>query len=924
MCTAVAISSCDVAETGAGLTLGQVIGRIASRFPQRTAIVAATLAPLTYRDLQRQLNDVRRQLRLAGYDCKARIGVLMPNGPEAILSIVAVACSSVAVPLDARLAPAEIGQRLDMLRLDALLVPHGGACEARQAAERRRVAIIEVAPVGHGQLGLEIVARASDSPAIDADPDPSSPAFIIQTSGTTAQPKLIPFSHGNMLAAAARLKAWFGLTPDDRCLSVSPPYYSHGLKATVFTPLLTGGSIAIPANSAVVTLDEWFDILRPTWYSAGPALHAAVLHKDQGLEVARVAHTLRFVVSGGAPLPAEVQHGLQRILGVPVLEHYGSSEAAQIAANLPPPGANRVGTCGQPWPGTLAVVGEDGHSLPAGERGEIWVRGPTVTSGYLDAPELNQTAFIGGWFRTGDIGSLDADGFLSLHGRLSELINRGGEKISPAEIESALLRHAAVAEAAAFAIPHPRLGEDVAAAIVPYPGEHATPAELRQFLLRELASFKIPRRFLILEQLPKGATGKIQRLRLRESAERSLGHHSTMPMPDAGKGSSDLEAELLTVWRSLLKSEAVTVDDDFFASGGDSLLAMDMLIEVERLIGRPVPETIMIGAETIRQLAPKIVMEAGTSATPFYQFHASGYRPPLYFFNGDFLGGHSCVRRLVELFGPDYPIISINPHGRSGESIPPSIEEMAADRVPFILERHTDGPLLLGGKCNGAMVAFEAARLLMAAGCKVDLIAMVDPPNLNAHPVPRAILGTMKRIASPFRLRWTYELMVRIQRLFKASTGEQFAKLLEALSDPTKLNVALSDPDNRTPPALWDAYTLAMAQYLPAPLEVPVAVYSADNDGRAWRRLSAQLEIIKVSGGHRDCLTIGAGLVVDHLRQKVDLLTGGPGGRHSPDNSPQEFGAHQGSSLNADDDSVRTSPGHSRPFGHPDFHSAHK
>ncbi|MGL3211791.1 AMP-binding protein [Bradyrhizobium sp. BR 1433] len=309
------------------------------------------------------------------------------------------------------------------------------------------------------------------------------------------------------------------------------PYYSHGLKVTVFTPLLTGGSIAIPANSAVVALDEWFDVLRPTWYSAGPTLHTTVLDKAQSLENARAAHTLRFAMSGGAPLPRAVQDGLQHALGVPVLEHYGSSEAAQIAANQLPPGPNRPGTCGRPWPDTVAIVGEDGHPLAAGERGEIWIRGPTVTSGYLDAPELNQAAFTKGWFRTGDIGSLDEDGFLSLHGRLSELINRGGEKISPAEIEAALLRHSAIAEAAAFAISHPRLGEDVAVAIVPHRGAQASAAELRLFLQRELASFKIPRRILTLDHLPKGVTGKVQRRRLRELIDRPRGHRRRRRRP---------------------------------------------------------------------------------------------------------------------------------------------------------------------------------------------------------------------------------------------------------------------------------------------------------------------------------------------------------------------------------------------------------
>jgi len=349
-----------------------------------------------------------------------------------------------------------------------------------------------------------------------------------------------------------------------------------------------------------------------------------------------------------------------------------------------------------------------------------------------------------------------------------------------------------------------------------------------------------------------------------------------MPVPDVNKGPLDLEAELLTLWRRLLKSEAVTVDDDFFASGGDSLLAMEMLIEVERLIGHPVPETTLLGVESIRQFAPKIAMD--TPATPFFQFPARHDRPPLYFFNGDFVRGHSCVRRMAELFGPDYPIISIDPHGLCGEPIPPSVEAMAADRLPLILERQASGPFLLGGYCNGAMVAFEAARLLMAAGHTVDMVAMVDPPTVSARPAPRAILGLMKPMVSPYRLRWTYELMALLERFFKTPTSRQItiAKLYGALINPNIGNL----------PASWEAYSIAMAQYLPAPLEVPVTFYAAVYDGRAWRRLSSQLEVIQVPGGHHDCLTIGAELLVDHLRQRIDVLADGAPSAIEPHTSP--------------------------------------
>ena len=395
-------------------------------------------------------------------------------------------------------------------------MPGNGPSAARDLAKVRGLIVIEASREGPDKLGLSLNAREAGPPAPAEDSDAAATAFILQTSGTTASPKLIPFSHANMLAAAARVQSWFGLTAADRCLSVSPIYYSHGLKVTVFTPLLTGGSIAFPANPSSLDVDEWLGVLKPTWYSAGPTFHRFMFDKTKALANARSIHRLRFVVSGGAPLTQEVREGLSAALGVPVLEHYGSSEAAQISANLPPPGPYKPGTCGVPEKGTVKIVAQSGREVASGEHGEILLGGPTVTSGYLDAPDLHRASFVDGWFRTGDIGSLDADGFLTLHGRKTEMINRGGEKVSPAEVDEALQRHPDVAEAAAFAVPHPRLGEDVAAAVVLRGGATATQLELRKFLLKSLAQFKIPRRIVFVDRLPKGATGKVQRQRLRE------------------------------------------------------------------------------------------------------------------------------------------------------------------------------------------------------------------------------------------------------------------------------------------------------------------------------------------------------------------------------------------------------------------------
>ena len=492
-------------------TIGEKIRHNAEAQPDHPAIVSTEFAPLSYRELQQQIEVIRAALRGGGFGRKSRIAVAMPNGPQAALAIVAVSCSSACAPINPRQTVHEIGRYLATLRPDAVLLIKGSESAARQAAEASGVVVIEAVQRNEGALGFDIVVPKSDTATAagaSSEPDADAPAFIFQTSGTAAEPKLIPFSHRNMLAAAARVQAWFNLTAQDRCLSVSPLFYSHGLKVTVFTPLLSGGTVVFPADAAKFDYTEWFTFLKPTWYSAGPTMHRMILDQTGFRPDAKTGHSLRFVLSGGAPLPPNVREDLQNTVGVPVVEHYGSSEAAQISANLPFPGRSKPGTCGVPPPGTIAIVGDDGHRLPAGKLGEILVGGPTVISGYLDAPELNRACFLDGWFRSGDIGSIDDDGFLVLHGRKTDVINRGGEKISPLELDEALMRHPAILEAAAFAVPHPRLGEDVVAAVVIRPGMTTTSVELRKYLQEQVAPFKVPRRIVIRDELPKARPAK--------------------------------------------------------------------------------------------------------------------------------------------------------------------------------------------------------------------------------------------------------------------------------------------------------------------------------------------------------------------------------------------------------------------------------
>ena len=873
-------------------TIGREIRRQSEIRPDQTAVAFTGSAPFSYRELQRLIDEVRTDLRVCGFSRSARIAIAFPSGPHAALAIIAVACSAVAVPLNPKHTLDEIETCFAILRPDAVMLSHDSDSAARRAAERNGLAIIEAIPAREGTLGLKLITPRARNIAPAAEPDLDAPAFILQTSGTTSEPKSIPFSHRNMLAAAARLQAWFKLTPRDCCLSVSPVYYSHGLKVTVFTPLLTGGTLAFPADPSKFSYSEWLGTLRPSWYSASPTLHRLIFDETRSRLDAKTMHSLRFVLSGGAPLPPDIREGLQHVLGIPVVEHYGSSEAAQISANLPQPDRSKPGTAGTPWPDTVMIVGENGRQLPPGEPGEILVRGPTVMSGYLDAPELNRASFVDGWFKTGDIGSLDEEGFLTLHGREKDLINRGGEKVWPIEIDDALTKHPAVAEAAAFGVPHPRLGEDVAAAVVLNPAMVASPTDLRAYLSDKLASFKIPRRIIVVDQLPKGLTGKVLRRRLSESFATA----ATAPAaaPNTSDGSS-LSTQLIGIWERLLNSAPINIDDDFFDKGGDSLLAVELLSEVERLTGRTVPSSMLFEAATIRQLTQRLSEEHSLQANPFVQLFPAGSQEPLIFFHGDPSGG-SYVKRLATLLGPNQPIFVVAPHGLDNQPVPRSLEAMAADRLPLIVDAQPQGPYRLCGYCVGGLVAFEAARLLVAAGKKVDMVVMIDPPTANARRPIQALFSMLDRVrlaggsVAELAIARIWYLIARLERFSNLSASQQLARaaakaraFIASGKDRTfRTHLAnqsdFADKSNEAIPVrtafgphfsnyFWK-YSVALSSYLPTPLAVRVIYFSAEFDGEAWRRISPDLETIKLPGGHLGVPADPTDLVA-HLRPRL-------------------------------------------------------
>ena len=474
-------------------TFPAALRRNAMLRPAAAAIVAPGRSPLSHFELARTVEEIGFELRRRGVGRTTRVGIALPSGPEAAVAIIALSCHAIAVPLNPDAVEAEFAERSSALRLDAVAVLDATRTTAEAVAQRRGIAVLKLAGRGSAAGCLALIAgmRNVAVETLDArDARPDDFACILNTSGTTAQPKLVPVTHGNLAAIAAKYQRWLGLSPEDRSLCLVPLYYAQGLKQSIFVPILGGGSIAASDNPA--SHHDFLDRLgelAPTWFSAGPTHQRWILELAQKKPGSR--HSLRFIQSAAAHLPESVRRGLEQAFGVPVLEAYGLAEAGVVATNPMPPAMRKPGTVGPASPNEVMVVGAGGDRLAAGDVGEILVGGPSVTPGYLDNPEANREAFVaGGWFRTGDLGTIDEDGFLSLLGRVKELINRGGEKVSPVEVDQALLHHPAVAEAAAFGVPHPRLGENVAAAVVLREGSAAGPAELRRFLRDRLAPFK--------------------------------------------------------------------------------------------------------------------------------------------------------------------------------------------------------------------------------------------------------------------------------------------------------------------------------------------------------------------------------------------------------------------------------------------------
>jgi oxalate---CoA ligase len=575
-----------------------LIQRRAIQAAHAVAIASPQAPDLSYQQLWHCIDQTTAFLTNHGINRGDRIALVLPNGPEAAIAFLAVSSSAIAAPLNPNYQAAEFQFYLEDLNAKAVILLADDPTPARQVAEAMGIAIftLTIHP-------FQLAAPTDKTTALRPfqPPQPQDIALILHTSGTTSRPKIVPLTHQNLLQSAQNVADTLQLEEGDRALNVMPLFHIHGLVASLLASLHAGGSVVCTPGFQSTEFFNWIATFQPSWYSAVPTIHQAVLAAAPGQEAIVAQYPLRFLRSSSAALMPKVMEALETLFQTPVIEAYGMTEAAhQMTSNPLPPRERKPRSVGLAGKTQVAIAHvTEHHLLPQGAIGEVVIRGVSVIAGYENNPNANETSFFDGWFRTGDQGYLDGAGYLFLAGRLKEMINRGGEKIVPLEIDEALMAMPEVQQAVAFALPHPSLGEDLAAAVVLAPGSIQTPETLRDYLFSTIAPFKVPSQILILPSIPKGPTGKLQRIGLAQQLAEPLKLNYVAPRNPTESAIAKIIAEVLDI-------QGIGVEDNFFAIGGDSLKGTQVMSRLETFFNLPLSNVLLFQRPTVEQLASKL------------------------------------------------------------------------------------------------------------------------------------------------------------------------------------------------------------------------------------------------------------------------------------------------------------------------------
>lgn len=838
-----------------------LLGENAGRYGALPALLSLGRPPLSHAHLLAQVEENVAALKAIDIRSGDRVVVVLDNGPEMAIGFLSTAAICACAPLNPAYTPSEFDGAFSALRPTAVITSAGKLPVLGEIAARHGAAVFEMLARHEDGAGI-CTLECRSPPGRHSRSEQADIALLLQTSGTTSRPKQVGLTQANLLCSAENIMHSLELGPSDRCLNIMPLFHIHGLVAALLASLRAGASLVCCPGFQANRFLDWLSEFRPTWYTAVPTMHASIVARINrtGTELFS-DHSLRFIRSCSAALPKRLMHDLEEVFGVPVLEAYGMTEAShQIACNPLPPAKRKPGSVGIATGPDITILDEEGRHLPPEAEGEIAIRGPSVIRGYLENTEASTESFTDGWFRTGDVGSIDLEGYVHIKARIKEIINRGGTKVSPYEVEEALLDHAAVAEAAVFPISDPWLGETVGAAVVLKKESNVTAAELRDFLSSHLADFKIPTRIVFLDEIPKSATGKLQRLSLPARLKKEIGAVPTSGAETDGQVDW-LEKLLLSIWGRALRLEQIATDDNFFELGGDSLCATEVLLQVEQLIGLKLPLAALFEAPTVQDLA-KLIADPGLAqvAQRVLPINGHGSRPPFFC-----VGGGTVFWRLAQRLGADQPFYSLIDPPES-PSLSNTLEELASFHIASIRALQPEGPYFIGGWCIDGAVAYEIAQQLKAQGEKVGLLVLFDalnPGRWDKYPLP------LRPILKMFDVIQTSMFHAKALRVVEANgyvtyVRERFSTLLRQSRYKVWLLRTRLDPKfgHQLQTHIATDFTHVVGyRYRPKPYSGPVLLFRrtqrpvgpGQDNSLGWADVvKEELTIVNVPGDHED------------------------------------------------------------------------
>jgi acyl-CoA synthetase (AMP-forming)/AMP-acid ligase II/thioesterase domain-containing protein/acyl carrier protein len=846
--------------TVGGSTLFEAFAWWAERQPDAPALVAEDKEPLRYARLIAMGDEFREALNTCGFGRGDRIGIVLDGGSDMAAAIVCVWGCATVVPLNPDLTEDEFSRAYRQLRVDAILTDRPVGTAAVRAASRSGLPVLTMTSRNDGVAGsIELKVQSMRSLAKGGPSTGDDIATVLITSGTTSRSKVVPMRHSKLLWNHAWYAGGLELEPTDRCLSLMPMFHGHGINPGLGLNLYSGGSVIHLQPFGIATFERYIRTLEPTWYTGAYTFqHQINAHADM-LREAVAASRLRFARSGSGALHARVAIELEKSFGIPVIQALSSSETGLMAINPQPPRVHKPGSVGLPVDPRTRVVDEAGNALPVGEVGELVLDIACVFDGYENDPKANAEAFRDGCYHTGDLGYFDEDGYLFLVGRKKELINRGGEKIAPFEVEQELHAIPGVESAAVFPIHHPTLGAEVGAVIETRGGTTLSEVEVATALRETLAEFKVPRRFAFVDEIPKGPTGRVVRRDLAAAlgfdkpddrhADRDIG---------AERVPTALEARLRELWCEALKHDTVGLDEDFFLAGGDSLQAIELFLRIEQDLGTRLPRAILFEAGTIAEMAKKIAAYNGSPC--LVRVSPRGSKPPVFFIHGGD-GNAVYFRDLARYLGEDQPCYALQCVGLDGLEQPLTrIDDMVERYLPEIRAVQPHGPYYLAGFSFGGRVAYSLAQRLRADGEAVALLAMLDTYSVSERGPVGLWTGTRTHLETLARLPW------REKAAFFAARLRNVGRVLAThLPEPVfaALRNTFLDGKQAVPHSLTltplEAHAMANSMFRPTPFDGDIVMFRAianqggEHDG--WAALvDGRIEIHDVPGGHNDIL----------------------------------------------------------------------